>query len=40
VNGTVVAMQLDAQYAPAKSVIAVRKPVPEPLPAEPKSTTR
>lgn len=40
VNGTVVAMQLDAQYAPAKSPIAVRKPVPEPLPAEPKSTTR
>ena len=40
VNGTAVAMQLDAQYAPAKSPIAVRKPVPEPLPEEPKLTAR
>ena len=40
VNGTAAAMQVDAQYAPAKSPIAVRKPIPEPLPAEPKATAR
>ena len=36
VNNITVAMLQDAQYAPAASTPTGRKPVPEPLPAEPK----